>query len=127
MSTDLFTVQKDDLIEIVAEIMDWRRIRYMPVEDSKGELVGLISSRILLRHFARRNAMADANAISVKDVMIEKPITVSPDTPIMDAMHKMQEHRVGCLPVVKGKELVGVITEMDFLRITSRLLERLEK
>ncbi len=47
MSTDLFTVQRDDLIELVAEIMNWRRIRYMPVEDNKGELVGLVSSRLL--------------------------------------------------------------------------------
>ena len=47
--------------------------------------------------------------------------------PIMDAMNKMRTHRIGCLPVVKGKDLVGIITEMDFLRITSRLLERMEK
>jgi CBS domain-containing protein len=127
MSTDLFTVQKDDLIELVAEIMDWRRIRYMPVENNRGELIGLISSRMLLRHFARRNDTDTASATTVKDIMIEKPVTVSPDTTIMDAMHKMQQHRIGCLPVVKGKELVGIITEMDFLRITSRLLERLEK
>jgi len=127
MSTDLFTVQKDDLIELVAEIMDWRRIRYMPVEDSKGELVGLISSRMLLRHFARLNNVSENVVIAVKDIMIEKPITATPETTIMDAMHKMREHKIGCLPVVKGKELVGVITEMDFLRITSRLMERLEK
>jgi CBS domain-containing protein len=127
MSTDLFTVQKDDLIELVAEIMDWRRIRYMPVENNRGELIGLISSRMLLRHFARRNDTDTVSATTVKDIMIEKPVTVSPDTTIMDAMHKMQQHRIGCLPVVKGKELVGIITEMDFLRITSRLLERLEK
>lgn len=128
MSTDLFTVQKDDLIEIVAEIMDWRRIRYMPVENSKGELIGLISSRMLLRHFARCSKMDKQNvATIVKDIMIEKPVTVTPETTIMDAMHKMQQHRIGCLPVVKGKELVGIITEMDFLRITSRLMERLEK
>ena len=126
MSTDLFTVQKDDLIEIVAEIMDWRRIRYMPVEDNKGELVGLISSRMLLRHFARRNDLLGDAPVSVKDIMIEKPVTVTPDTGILDAMHKMQANRIGCLPVVKGKDLVGIITEMDFRRITSRLMERLD-
>ena len=65
--------------------------------------------------------------MSVKEVMIEKPITVSPETSIMEAMRKMREHKIGCLPVVQGKELVGIITEMDFLRITSRLMERLEK
>ena len=123
MTTDLFTVQKDDLIELVAEIMDWRRIRYMPVENNKGELVGLVSSRLLLRHFARSSRMEEAD-IAVKDIMIEKPITVNPETPILEAMLKMRNNHIGCLPVVKGKELVGIITEMDFLRITARLLER---
>ncbi|MEZ4964758.1 MAG: CBS domain-containing protein [Saprospiraceae bacterium] len=126
MSTDLFTVQKEDLIELVAEIMNWRRIRYMPVENSKGELVGLISSRMLLRHFARRNELNENTASTVKDIMVEKPVVATPDTTIMEAMKKMREYRIGCLPVVKGRELVGIITEMDFLRITSRLMERME-
>jgi CBS domain-containing protein len=125
MSTDLFTVQKDDLIELVAEIMDWRRIRYMPVENSKGELVGLVSSRMLLRCFARRTQPTEQPPpTSVKEIMVEKPIVVKPETTIIEAMNLMREHKIGCLPVVQGKELVGIITEMDFLRITSRLLER---
>lgn len=125
MSTDLFTVQKDDLIELVAEIMDWRRIRYMPVENNKGELVGLVSSRMLLRNFARRHQPTEQPpAVTVKEIMVEKPITVKPETTIIEAMNLMRTHKVGCLPVVKGKELVGIITEMDFLRITARLLER---
>ncbi len=131
MSTDLFTVQKEDLIELVAEIMDWRRIRYMPVENSKGELVGLVTSRMLLRHFVRQSKLAETEEPSapttVKDLMIEKPITATPDTSIMDAMEKMRVNKIGCLPVVKGKDLVGIITEMDFLRITGRLMERVIK
>ena len=127
MATDLFTVQREDLIELVAEIMNWRRIRYMPVENPKGELVGLVSSRMLLRHFARVNKLNTGDLTSVKDLMIEKPITVNPDTTIMEAMKIMQDNKIGCLPVVKGKELVGIITEMDFLRITSRLMERVER
>ncbi len=59
--------------------------------------------------------------------MIDKPLTVTPDTSIMEAMRKMQDNQIGCLPVVKGKELVGIITEMDFLRITARLMERVER
>ncbi len=126
MQTDLFTVQKDDIIKLVAEIMDWRKIRYMPVEDKKGNLVGLMTSRILLRHFTHDSQLDDKQALYVKDIMIEKPLTISPDTPIIEALDKMRTNRIGCLPVVKKKELVGVITEMDFLRITGRLLERLE-
>lgn len=127
MTTDLFTVQRDDLIELVAEIMNWRRIRYMPVENAKGELVGLVSSRMLLRHFARCRRFKNHELTTVNAIMVEKPITVTPETTIIEAMRIMQQHRIGCLPVVKGKELVGIITEMDFLRITARLMERVDK
>ena len=127
MVTDLFTVQKDDLIDLVAELMDWRRIRYMPVEDSKGQLCGLITSRLLLRHFTRFNRVNGKEAVSVKDIMIENPIVIEPTATILEAMTMMRENRIGCLPVVKGTELVGVITEMDFLRISARLIERLER
>ncbi len=128
MTTDLFTVQKDDIIELVTELMDWRRIRYMPVEDKKGKLVGLVTSRLLLRHYAGRGRVnGQNNAITVKDVMIESPITVNPKSTIMQAMEIMREKTIGCLPVVEMGELVGIITEMDFLRISSRLMERLDR
>ncbi|MDX1639763.1 MAG: glutamate-cysteine ligase family protein, partial [Balneolaceae bacterium] len=47
MTTDLFTVQKDDIIEFTADLIDWRRIRYVPVEDDKKHLVGLVTMRQL--------------------------------------------------------------------------------
>ena len=127
MGTDLITAQKDDIVEMAAEIMEWRKIRYMPVEDKKGELVGLISGRLLLRHFVKMGGNWTGESTTVGDLMIEKPVVTTPETSILDAMATMREHRIGCLPVVKGKELVGIITEMDFLRITQRLMERLEK
>ena len=127
MNTDLFTVQKDDIIELVAELMDWKKIRYMPVEDSKGNLGGLITSRILLRHFTRKNHPDAKESSMVKDIMIENPITIGPKATILDAMQLMREHKIGCLPVEKDGELIGIITEMDFLRISGRLIERLEK
>jgi CBS domain-containing protein len=127
MSTDLFTVQKDDPIDLVAEIMNWRRIRYMPVENTKGELVGLISSRMLLRYYARPEKMELEQITTVKDIMVEKPLTATPETTVVDAMKCLRDNNIGCLPVVKGKELVGVITEMDFLRITSRLMEKFDQ
>ncbi len=127
MGTDLITAQKDDIVEMAAEIMEWRKIRYMPVENKKGELVGLISGRLLLRHFVKMGSNWSGTSTTVGDLMIEKPVTASPDMSILDAMQKMREHKIGCLPVVKGKELVGIITEMDFLRITQRLMERLER
>lgn len=127
METDLFTVQKDDLIELVAELMDWRRVRYMPVEDSKGNLCGLVTSRLLLRHFIHHHRNNGQEIATVKDIMIKDPMTISPSATIMEAMRVMRENKIGCLPVTKNGELIGIITEMDFLRISGRLMERLER
>ncbi len=125
MTTDVFTVQKDDIIEMVAEMMDWRKLRYMPVENTKGELSGLLSRRVILRHLIRNNNL-NKKVNTVKDIMVENPITVSPNATILEAMQIMRDNEIGCLPVVLEKELIGVVTEMDFVRISSRLLERLK-
>lgn len=125
METDLFTVQKDDIIELVAEMMDWRKIRYTPVEDTKGHLVGLVSSRLILRHLIR-NSKLKGEIKMVKDIMIKNPVTISPDATILEAVTRMRENQIGSLPVVKNGELIGIITEGDFLKISGRLIERLE-
>ena len=128
MQTDLFTAQKDDIVDLVAELMDWRVIRFMPVEDAKGKLVGLISSRTLLRHFASSYRQKDEREVTVEEIMIKNPKTVHPETKLMDALAIMRNNKIGCLPVVNAdEELIGVITEMDFLRISTRLMEGLEK
>ena len=126
MVTDLFTVQKDDIIELVAEMMDWRRIRHTPVEDAKGNLVGLVTYRTLVRHFIKGTNI-NGKAVLVKDIMIKDPLSIKPEATIIEAMDMMQKHRIGCLPVVKDSELIGIITEMDFLNISGRLIRRLEK
>ncbi|MCB0609141.1 MAG: CBS domain-containing protein [Lewinellaceae bacterium] len=127
MTTDLFTVQKDDLIELVAQLMDWRKLRHMPVEDSKGRLCGLITSRLILRYYTQRGRFNGKEVDMVKDIMVPNPVTIGPDSTIVEAMRLMREKQIGCLPVVKNDELIGLITEMDFLRISGRLIERLER
>lgn len=57
--------------------------------------------------------------------MIEKPVTIDQDANIMEAMKLMRENKIGCLPVVNGTELVGLISETEFLRITASLLQRM--
>ena len=125
MQTDLYTVDKDDLLELVGEIMDWRKIRYMPVEDSEGNLQGLITSRILTRHFLKIAHNPVDKVVTVEDIMINDPITIEPETSIIKAMKVMRKNKIGALPVVKNNVLAGIITETDFLDITSSLLERL--
>ena len=127
METDLFTVHQDDLIELVADLMDWRKTRYMPVEDTKGNLIGLVTSRLLLRYFTQKNRINGKSAAHVKDIMIKNPITILPSSTILNAMQIMRKEKIGCLPVVKDGELIGMITEMEFLHISGRLIERLQE
>ncbi|MBK8347680.1 MAG: CBS domain-containing protein [Saprospiraceae bacterium] len=123
MLTDLFTVQKDDIVDFVAELMDWNTIRYTPVEDSKGKLVGLVTARQVLRHYIK-NKQHPKKTVLVSDIMIKEPVTVTQETNILEAMKLMRSNKIGCLPVVNGEELVGLISETEFLRITARLLDR---
>ncbi|MFZ1703801.1 MAG: CBS domain-containing protein, partial [Saprospiraceae bacterium] len=123
MLTDLFTVQKDDIVDLVADLMDWNTIRYTPVEDNKGNLVGLVTARLILRHFIKKRTSKKTAIVS--DIMITEPVTVDQDANIMEAMRLMREHKIGCLPVVNGTELVGLISETEFLRITASLLQRM--
>ena len=127
MNTDLFTVQEGDIIDIVAEMMLWKRFAYMPVEDSKGNLKGLITSRNIMRHYSKTSKLDEQPPKTISEIMIKDPITTTPETNIIDALKTMQEHRIGCLPVVQDGELIGIITEEDFVKLSSRLLERLER
>ena len=127
MTTDLFTVRKDDILEFVANLLDWRKIRYLPVEDDQKHLIGLITMRQLLRIYSKSEEKTnDTGARTVSDVMIQNPITIHPEASIMEAMAIMKDQQIGCLPVVKNSRLVGIITEGNFMNITIRLLMTLE-
>ena len=124
MTTDLFTVKPDDVVDLAASVMDWRHVRHVPVEDEEGRLVGLVTHRGLLRLMSSgARANADGHT-TVKEVMVTNPLTVSPSTPSLEAMEIMRRNRVGCLPVVDGNELVGIVTSYDFLEASARLFEQ---
>lgn len=125
MTTNLVTVHKDDIIDLVAQMMNWKKVRYTPVEDKSGNIVGLVTSRKLLDYYINAKKI-DEDIKTVEDIMITDPITVQPDASIKKAMEIMRANRIGCLPVVSNGNLVGIVTEMDFLRISGRLLDRMD-
>lgn len=127
MSTDLITVREDDILELVTNLMNWRRIRHIPVEDKQGKLVGLITARNILKHITTHVANHQDIPVTARKVMVENPVTIDPEDRITKAMGIMREHEIGCLPVLKNGKLVGIITEADFLSITSNLMKRLAK
>ncbi len=56
--------------------------------------------------------------------MIANPVTVSPSTSSLEAIEIMRSNRVGCLPVVEGNQLVGIVTSYDFLEASARLFQQ---
>ena len=121
MTTDLYTVQADDAIEMVANLMIWERIRQVPVEDKDHQLVGLVTHRAVLRFLTSGRASTHQTPIS--KIMKTEVTTVSPETPTLEAIRLMRRLRIGALPVVDNGKLVGIVTEEDFMDIASRLLE----
>lgn len=122
MSTDLFTVQQEDLVDLVAAIMDWEYVRHVPVEDAEHRLVGLVSYRSVLRVISGRSPEDRSKPLAVADIMETEPITAHPDTPTLDAIELMRKHRCSCLPIVKDGRLVGIVSELEFLRIAEKFM-----
>ncbi|MAE70725.1 MAG: hypothetical protein CME06_09680 [Gemmatimonadetes bacterium] len=123
MSTDLYTVNEGDLVDLVVNLMDWQHIRFVPVEDNENRLVGLVTYRSLLRFLVRNLAEAHTKTVPVSEIMQMHPMSVPPSTPTLEAIALMKQHRVGCLPVVENERLVGLVTEKDFMTIAGVLLE----
>jgi len=122
MTTDLFTVHQDDAVDLAASLMDWERIRHVPVEDNESRLVGLISYRSLIRLMAQ--GQAEGSPLPASEIMKKDPVTVSPEASSLEALQLMRSEGVGCLPVVKDGRLVGIVTERDFMHIAGELLEQ---
>lgn len=120
MSTDLFTVRPDDLVEMVARVMEWKDVRHVPVEDGEGRLVGIVSHRSLLRMLADGQP-GGKELVAVRQIMNPDPVSVAPATPVSEAVELMRSRRIGSLPVVEGGRLVGIVTVYDFLESAARL------
>ncbi|MFC3879985.1 CBS domain-containing protein [Algoriphagus namhaensis] len=108
MSTLLFTVNKSDSAEMATQIMKWKNIHHVPVEDETGQLCGLLTWTHL-----NNIASLDAGAM-VDELMVHEIFVTHPQTPLAEAKDLMEKHRIGCLPVVERGHLVGIITDKDF-------------
>ncbi|TAK46562.1 MAG: CBS domain-containing protein [Saprospiraceae bacterium] len=120
MVTELYTVTEDDPVDLVANIMFWRNIRHVPVENPKGEITGLVTCKLLMFYYS--NNYQPGKKACVKDIMTTHLITVSPQTKTTDAIELMMKNDVACLPVIYQNKLAGLVTERDFVKISAELL-----
>jgi acetoin utilization protein AcuB len=128
MSTNVVTVDEKTSIHDAKKIMEAHKIRRLPVM-KKDKLVGLVTKHMLLEA-----APSPATSLSiwelhyllskmtVKEIMVKNPFTISPDMPVEEALQLGQDKGFGAVPVVEDGRLVGVATESDIVRMMTRVL-----
>jgi len=118
MNADVYSVEADEFVEVVDKWMKESAARHVPVVE-RGKVVGIISDRDII---AARLSPAGSDrplfkAFRANELMTSPPITVQAKTPAPEAADLLLQHKIGCLPVVGAAgELVGIVTETDFLR-----------
>jgi len=126
MNRDLVTVDKQASLRRARRILDQHRIRHLLVMDGK-RLVGIVTDRDLRQAapsskspltLSERQEFMDE--LKVLEVMSRKLITASSTTTIREAAKVMVSEKIGCLPVVDGNQLVGIVTQADLLEMLVR-------
>ena len=124
MSREVRTVTRNDQLGVADKLMKDERIRHLPVIDESGDVCAVVSQRDLFRGallralgYGSRAEETMLRQVVVKEAMSGELFTTTPDTPVAEAAHMMIERRIGCLPVLDGGRLVGIVTETDFVRL----------
>lgn len=127
MTEKVVSVRPQDSVEKIYDAMAERNIRHLAVIDEEGDLVGLVSHRDLLRNAniersdlplsVQRELM---RRMRVEEVMTSEVETTEPELLLSEAAQVMFENKFGCLPVVEGWRVVGILTESDFVKYFTR-------
>ncbi len=122
MTRKLITISPETSILKAIRIMRRHSIRHLPVVE--GEVfVGLVTEGDL----REASLLSMVDKVTIEDVMIKSPITILPEAPIEEAAKLVFRHKIGGLPVVRGKKLVGILTVVDLLTYFIRLHGILQK
>lgn len=130
MSGAVITISPDSSIGVAIALMREGGFRRLPVVD-EGRLVGIVTDRDLRQAtnsplVLRERWYSDflLEAIKVKSCMTPDPVTITPDTPVLEAVRLLRQHKIGGLPVVEEGAVVGIITTTDILDYAIVLLDR---
>ncbi len=128
MSTKVETLVETATIQQAMSLMSKLHIRHIPIVDNDGNLTGLVSHRDLLAASGPRLSEIDnAELPALADIMTRNVETVVESTDLRAAARILVSRKYGCLPVTdKHNNLVGIITDSDFINIAANLLEQME-
>ena len=117
MAREIVTLSPDETAATALALCRERRIRHLPVLE-EGRIVGIVSDRDLRSStpaLGDPDRAAALQEVLVEDVMAREVVSVLPDDPIEQAANTMREGKIGCLPVLEGDDLVGIITASDVM------------
>ena len=117
MSRKVVTIPPHTSILKAMEVMHENSIRHLPVVEGNN-LVGLVTEGDL----RQASLLSMVDKVSIEDVMIKHPYTISPEASVEEAAKIIYLHKIGGLPVIKGTKLVGIITIVDLLGSFIQLL-----
>jgi acetoin utilization protein AcuB len=130
MTVNPVTIGPNDTLHTAVEQMKALECRRLPVVNHLGDLIGIITDRdtrlAMLSPYSPHDAhQAEAilGNVTVRECMTAAPITVEPNTDLMQATALMLRHHIGGLPVLRGESLVGIVTATDILSAFVRILQ----
>lgn len=129
MTAHPVTITPEASITSAERVMKENNIRHLPVVSPGGALIGLITRTTLeqvlpskLTTLSVYELHYQLDKINVRQAMLRQVITVGEDVPIEQAARMMWEKKIGCLPVMRGNTLVGIVTDIDLMRTMFDLL-----
>jgi acetoin utilization protein AcuB len=122
MTKKIFIVSPDDYLADAMTVMKEQKVKHLPVLKN-GKLKGIISDRDIKDYSPSKATSLDIYELhyllaktKIKQIMKTKVIYTTPDTPIEEAAMTMLDENIGCLPVVDGGIVVGIISDRDIFR-----------
>jgi len=134
MTKKVITISAEDKVDQAFFRFHYDGIRHLPVVTDKGTLVGIISDRDIKKvlgprhkqHQQKDGTILTVSARKVRMVMRRQPVTIGPEERAATAASIMVKKKIGALPVISNKKLVGIITATDILKSFIDLCEQVD-
>jgi len=127
MTKSPVTIKASDSLLAATRILKEKGFKHLPVLDGNGALVGVVTDRDLKRASASDATTLEVHELlylldklKIEQVMTRKPVSVATQETVQNAAKLMVEKKIGCLPVVEGGKVAGILTKDDLLRLVAR-------
>jgi CBS domain-containing protein len=132
MSRELYALEATATVHEAHQLMLEKKVRHIPIIDKQEQFVGLLSQRDVLAASVSSLAEIDMQErqeleshIPLSEIMTTDVVIAQEDTSLLDATQFMLSQKQGSLPVFKDKQLVGILTEADFVKLAHQLMTQM--